>query len=228
MNPLFKRKRTVSALPDFRDSITPPGSPLAAGQIDIRDLLKTHGYFLQLKTFFDGPLRRMGSSLEHILTVSRATLDAGCGDGVCVSALQRAGLNVYGVDLSEILELARQNCPNPEKIVAADVRSLQPEDPRLGGQNFDLVISRTLFASSDKVVFDQLLLNWHTEKVLPDLAKIQFEMIGGIANTMNRGANWLLYDNKSLQTIPNQAFQACGLQIKFDNKAHGVMILEKI
>ena len=192
-------------------------------QLALHDLLGTHEYFRQLVTFFNGGLLQRNSSLEKLLLNSNAILDVGCGDGVLVAPLQRCGLNVYGVELSEMfVAAAKAQSPQPEKIVMADVSTLTSKDPRLGGQTFDLIISRTLFASACDVIFNAGIGGFSK---LPSIDGIQKNMISGIANSMSEGATWLLYDNRSLQLIPNQAFLDLGLKIVHDNKRSGVMIL---
>ena len=70
--------------------------------------------------------------LAPIVKASRPTLDVACGNGRYMCALQSAGLDVYGVDLSEFLlgEAAKRG-PG-DRVVCGDMRALPFADGAFG------------------------------------------------------------------------------------------------
>jgi SAM-dependent methyltransferase len=68
---------------------------------------------------------RVASRLAPLLRRSRPTLDVACGNGRYMSALVAAGVDVYGVDLSEYLlgEAVKQGALK-DRVVCGDMRAL--------------------------------------------------------------------------------------------------------
>jgi SAM-dependent methyltransferase len=68
---------------------------------------------------------RVASRLAPIIAAPRPVLDVACGDGRYMSALSAAGVNVYGVDLSEYLlgeAVKREELEG--RVVCGDMRAL--------------------------------------------------------------------------------------------------------
>src|SRR5712671_5684455 len=68
---------------------------------------------------------RVASRLAPIVAAARPTLDVACGDGRYMCALGAAGIDVYGVDLSEyLLGEAVKRAGLAGRVVCGDMRAL--------------------------------------------------------------------------------------------------------
>jgi len=163
---------------------------------------------MSLRDTFSEPLISLGYDLDSLVSNGKI-LEAGCQFGDLVAELRICNPYICGVDYdTRILQKIRENSaeyaaihgfeyyPN---ILMADVARLPFRD-----NSFDLIISRTLFASTgEREIIEALrAMSENRPYELSSIFDMQNAMIRELYRVLKQGGIYLLFDNRSVFTLP--------------------------